>query len=152
MAKKRKPLEAWQKQDAERLKKIFDARPEPQTSQAAFAMDNGIGTTQGAVWQYVNGVIPLNMLVAAKFAKGLGCNVRDFSPRLADQIDALMALYGDRSFSYDVPQDQADELLAYFEQFSPRHRELLLKKLREAIEENERVMGAIPVEQKVRAS
>lgn len=40
----------------------------------------------GAVSQYLNGVIALNVDAALKFSRALKCAVADFSPRLADQL------------------------------------------------------------------
>jgi hypothetical protein len=40
------------------------------------------------VWQYLNGHRPLNLQAAVKFAKGLGVQLHDFSPRLAAQAKA----------------------------------------------------------------
>jgi phage repressor protein C with HTH and peptisase S24 domain len=43
------------------------------------------------VWQYLNGRSPLNLRVALKFARGLQVPVREFSPRLADELAAAGA-------------------------------------------------------------
>lgn len=45
--------------------------------------------TQGAVSQYLNGRIPLNLQVASGFARLMGCQIADFSPRLAKQLQSL---------------------------------------------------------------
>jgi SOS-response transcriptional repressor LexA len=81
---KRKPLERWQLDDARRLKRLFNEHAK--MSQEKFGQAHGIGT-QGAVWQYLEGRIPLNLSVALKFAEGLGCSLREISPHLADQLD-----------------------------------------------------------------
>lgn len=84
---RRKPLEPWQRDDAARLKKLWEAgRP---GSQDAFGAEFKIGG-QAAVWQYLSGRIPLNLLVAAKFAKGLGCALEDISPRLAEEAKQVI--------------------------------------------------------------
>jgi SOS-response transcriptional repressor LexA len=80
----RKPLERWQLNDAARLKKLFADRAK--MSQEKFGQQFGVGT-QGAVWQYLEGRIPLNLPVALKFAQGLECALRDISPKLADELD-----------------------------------------------------------------
>ena len=80
--KARKTLEPWQKEDAARLFSLWERR-DPRISQAAAATEWGIGETQGIVWQYLHGAIPLNLPVAVKFARGLGCSVSDISPSLA---------------------------------------------------------------------
>jgi hypothetical protein len=77
----RKTLEKWQLEDAARLRKLFDAR-EPKISQEAFGAAYGIGS-QGLLAQYLNAVIPLNLLAASRFANGLGCALSEISPTLA---------------------------------------------------------------------
>lgn len=80
---RRKPLEAWQREDAARLKALFEsASPETQES---FGATHGVGS-QSLVWQYLNGYIPLNLRAAIRFARGLQCRVADFSPTLAADL------------------------------------------------------------------
>lgn len=71
--------------EAERLKALFAERTT--LSQQKFGTDFDIGT-QGMVWQFLNARSPLHLEVAIKFARGLQCAVRDFSPRLADALPA----------------------------------------------------------------
>lgn len=73
--------------EAEKLKKLFAASGHG-LSQAEFGAHYEIGS-QGAVWQYLNGRTVLNLKAARGFAAGIGCNVIDFSPRLAAAIDDL---------------------------------------------------------------
>lgn len=68
------------------LKRLFETHQK--MSQAAFGAEFGLGT-QGNVWQYLNAKSPLNAAAAVKFAKGLGVEVREFSPRLAQEIENL---------------------------------------------------------------
>jgi transcriptional regulator with XRE-family HTH domain len=63
-----------------KLRRLFDERAG--LSQQDFAKRYGFGT-QGMVWQYLSGHRPLNYEAAAKFAKGLGCKIDDFSPEMA---------------------------------------------------------------------
>lgn len=79
----RKQLEPWQRADAARLKALFDANAG--MSQEKFGQTHGIGS-QGAVWQYLEGKIPLNLPVVLKFARGLGVQVVAISPTLAREI------------------------------------------------------------------
>lgn len=78
----------WQKQDAERLKAIYDARIK--ISQAKFGADYDLGS-QGMVWQYLNAHAPLNIDAAMKFARGLDVDVAEFSPRLAAKLKRIAA-------------------------------------------------------------
>jgi transcriptional regulator with XRE-family HTH domain len=80
---RRKPLEDWQKQDAARLKELYE-KAGPKT-QERFGARFGIGS-QALVWQYLNGYIPLNLKAALKFAHGLSCDIADFSPTLAAEL------------------------------------------------------------------
>ena len=63
------------------LKEIWE-RTGNLPSQAVFGEVNGIGG-QSAVNSFLNGKTPLSLKAARGFAKGLGCNIADFSPRLA---------------------------------------------------------------------
>lgn len=67
--------------EAAELKRLFLSRRNDGVTQEQFGQAHGIGS-QGMVWQYLNGRRPLNLKAAAAFAQGLGCSVRDFSPRL----------------------------------------------------------------------
>lgn len=80
-------IEPIHKEEAAALKRLYDAKTDG-LSQAAFAAEYGLGS-QGNLWQYLNARSPLNASAASKFAAALGVKVRDFSPRLADEIDAL---------------------------------------------------------------
>lgn len=81
---KRKVIEAWQIEDAARLKSIFDARF-PKISQLKFGEEFDIGT-QGMVWQYLTGTTPLNIDAAVNFARGLRVPIDAFSETLARKI------------------------------------------------------------------
>jgi hypothetical protein len=89
MGKGRKPLEAWQLQDAVRLKRLWlEKRPlvggRPMT-QEEFA-DEHLNGTQGLFFQYISGRIPLNLDAALKFSAGLGVPMAEFSPTLAERL------------------------------------------------------------------
>lgn len=93
-SKARKQLEQWQKEDADRLLAFWEAAKaaNPKLSQRQFAEDHQIGDgSQGILWQYIRGVIPLNVDAAIRFAKGFGCKVSDFSPRLEAERQRLAA-------------------------------------------------------------
>jgi transcriptional regulator with XRE-family HTH domain len=68
-----------------RLRKLFEERAG--MSQLEFAEKHGLGT-QGMVWQYLSGYRPLNYEAAAKFAKGLGCTIKDISPEMERALRA----------------------------------------------------------------
>ncbi|MDR0204953.1 MAG: hypothetical protein LBJ40_22710 [Delftia acidovorans] len=75
----------------------------PHTSQAVFGEQYGIGS-QSAVGQFLRGDTPLSLKAAAGFAEGLGCKIRDFSPRLAEQAIHFAGLAG----TSDSPASIAD--------------------------------------------
>lgn len=83
-------LEDQTEKEAAALRKIYDEviKKERKMSQAEFGRISNIGS-QGTVWQYLNGRIPLNMRAASRFARAMGVAVSDFSPRLAQ--DARVA-------------------------------------------------------------
>ena len=61
-------------------------------SQAAFGDKYGIGK-QGAVWQCLNASgMPISLKAAHGFARGLGCSIGDFSPRLAELARTLSSV------------------------------------------------------------
>lgn len=79
----RKPIDTEQAEVAARLKALFQKNTT--LSQQEFGLLYDIGT-QGAVWQYLNGVRPLNISAALRFARRLNCHVSDFSPRLGAEL------------------------------------------------------------------
>ncbi len=143
MAKPRKALEPWQAQDAERLKRLWDEkRPKSQKpnltarpmSQEEFGELFGIGN-QAAVYQYLDGRIPLNPEAAAKFAAGLKVEVQDFSPRLAEHIASLAQVAAPITSTSDgrilVPVTSREELcLEFFKKLTPQQQEDVIKDLR----------------------
>lgn len=84
-----KPLTPEQKADADRLKAAFRAWQEAQrdkgspVSQIEAASRLGFG--QSALSQYLNGAIPLNGPVLARFAELIGAKPEEISPAIAEQ-------------------------------------------------------------------
>lgn len=74
-------------EESRRLKAIWDRTPN-RPSQVVFGERYGIGS-QAAVTLFLHGRTPLSLKAAKGFAAGLGCQIGDFSPRLAAEIDAL---------------------------------------------------------------
>ena len=79
---KPKLVHPWQREDAVRLKRLYDERRPEGMSQETFGDEYEIGS-QGMVWQYISGERPLNIEAAAKFARGLKCTIDDISPTIA---------------------------------------------------------------------
>lgn len=66
------------------LKQIWDAHPDKHSDgQEEFGLRFQIGN-QSAVSQCLLGKMPLSLKAAKGFAKGLGCQIADFSARLAE--------------------------------------------------------------------
>ena len=76
-------------QEAAALKRLYTERVN--MSQAAFGELYEIGT-QGMVWQYLNAGAPLNVKVAAKFARALGVDMAEFSPRLSREMATIAGI------------------------------------------------------------
>lgn len=72
------------REESARLKRIWEAK-EDRPSQMQFGHDYDIGN-QAAVGFFLNGQSALSLKAAKGFAKGLGCHIGDFSPRLAAEI------------------------------------------------------------------
>jgi len=81
MSNKKAIVTEEHRKEAAALKAIWDSTPHP--GQFEFGEQYGIGN-QSAVSQFLNGKTPLSLEAAAGFSAGLGCNISDFSPRLAE--------------------------------------------------------------------
>jgi transcriptional regulator with XRE-family HTH domain len=82
----RRELTAEEKEDAKRLKKIWNSRKESlHLSQVKLAKEMGF-SSQAAVSQYLNARLPLNLQAVAKFAQVLRAGVKEISPRYAKMI------------------------------------------------------------------
>ena len=95
---KKKPLTPEQVDDAARLKDLWERWQDAKeslgsrrVSQETFGRDNAIGG-QAAVWQYLNGTTALNLSAALAFARGMGCEVSDFSPALAERLKGVVVV------------------------------------------------------------
>jgi hypothetical protein len=62
-----------------RLQQLWQERAP--MSQEKFGAEFDIGN-QSMVSQYLNGINPLNIEAASKFAQGLGCHIKDISPEM----------------------------------------------------------------------
>ncbi|WP_252361437.1 LexA family transcriptional regulator [Pseudomonas asiatica] len=85
------PLADWQVEDSKRLKALYNQkRAELGLTQDRIAAELGDGVTQGAVSHFMNGRTALSLRAASVFAKALQVPVSAFSPRLAEDLDALL--------------------------------------------------------------
>ena len=67
------------------LKRLYEERVAHRMTQAEFGRRYNIGS-QSMVAQYLNGDRPLNVEATARFAKGLGCKIRDICPAMAEWL------------------------------------------------------------------
>ena len=78
--------------EAAKLKAIWESSPY-KISQAAFGERYEIGS-QPAVGFFLNGDTPLSLKAAQGFAKGLKCEIEEFSPRLASKARGIAESVG----------------------------------------------------------
>ncbi len=116
-------MKEWQKADAARLRVLWEAR-KPRVSQLEFAAQAGIGS-QGLMHQYLKPLIPLNIPVAIKFAKGLHCAIVDFSPTLAMCIQEAIP-YMDKTGPSYANGALEQQLLVLFRGLHPKTQDQVL--------------------------
>lgn len=86
---KKRELTQEEKAESAALRDIYlSKRPQLKLTQEDIADE--IGISQGAVSMYFSGRNAINLEFALKIAKLLKCDIRDFSPRLASELDASM--------------------------------------------------------------
>lgn len=85
--KRRRELTTEERQEAERLSSAWETfKAENRgSSQAWLAAESGLGT-QGAVHQYLRGIIPLNLTALLAICRVIGTEPKQISPRLAAMI------------------------------------------------------------------
>lgn len=86
MDRKKAKITEVHRTESRALHAIWKART--RISQEAFGAKYGLGT-QGAIGHFLNGRSALHLKAAMAFAKELGCEVGDFSPRLAKEISTI---------------------------------------------------------------
>lgn len=85
-ADKRAKITDLHRQEAAKLKALWEAKPHP--TQAVFGENYDLGN-QANVGHYLNGRSALNVKAARAFAEVLECDISDFSPRVAQELAAL---------------------------------------------------------------
>jgi hypothetical protein len=105
-------------EEAKRLSELWATRSHP--SQAEFGETYGIGN-QSAVGQSLRGDTPLSLKAASGFAKGLGCRIEDFSPRLAAEASSIASVSTENRLLPSVA-----EVAARINTLPPRQRDLIL--------------------------
>lgn len=88
--KKRRELTEEEREEAQRLSDAWDdfKANNKGSSQAWLGAESGLGT-QGAVFQYVRGVIPLNLTALLAICRVLELDPKQISPRLAGMLNVV---------------------------------------------------------------
>lgn len=115
--RRRRELTEEEKADARRLRETW-LRQKNQlgfNSQEEFAVESGLGTTQGAFNHYLNEKQPLNLEAAIKIARALKVDVAEISPRLAALLAAQRKDIKEHVPPYTPPAEpnQDPELLTW---------------------------------------
>ncbi|CAK8744418.1 transcriptional repressor DicA [Sodalis glossinidius str. 'morsitans'] len=144
---KKKPLSPEQHEDAMRLKSIFESKKKQLGfSQESIAYE--LGMRQSAVAQLLNGVNPLNMSNAAKFAKLLGVCVNDFSPTLAEKIAEVSASIQPTQTRHLSREEE--RLLDMFSSLPKRDKEIFLNQISERKDEVDQLFEEIIEARKIK--
>lgn len=90
-ADKRYRFEAWEKEDSQRLKNLWDIyKKQPKQNRLTLreiAIKYEIGKTAGSVSHYIQGVQPLNYKVALAFSDVFNVQLEAISPTFAKQLE-----------------------------------------------------------------
>lgn len=122
--------------EAARLKPLWQSRKS--LGQAEFGKLYGIGG-QGAVSNYLNGLSALNLKAARAFSDHLGCQISEFSPRLAKEADQIVATVAPHlpSQSHDLTSEEL-EILSMWRQLGSAHKSKVIDGLRALTEKIKR--------------
>lgn len=131
--------------EAARLKAIFLARKDKLAekgvaTQKAFGERFGIGN-QAAVGFFLNGHTALSLKAARGFAKGLGCAIEEFSPRLA--AEAKKTAEVSTKDALTVLEIEELELITAFRELGTKARHAVLTKLKDAAAVQQRAEAGV---------
>lgn len=104
-----KQLSPEQLEDARRLRSVFTQRKrEDGLTQERLAAE--IGWSQGAVYQYLHGKMPLNYEALLKFCECLQVSAREISPSMATSMAKAVPIHSDPNITEieRVMQDLGD--------------------------------------------
>jgi len=104
----KKPLPQDKKDECLRLKAIFNSK-KSELGLTQEKLAHALDMNQSSVSHYLNGVNPLNAVVAASFANILQVDVSEFSERLAEEMAKIAQAVerGSREFSSPSEKDYA---------------------------------------------
>jgi hypothetical protein len=104
----RRTLTDEHREESRKLKALWAERKD-RVSQAEFGQAYDIGS-QAAVGHFLNGKAAISLKAARGFAKGLGCDIADFSPRLASEAASLGEVAGGGNQPLNFTQLSKDEM------------------------------------------
>ncbi len=110
----KKALDPTRKAECDKLKALFNSKKRV-LGLTQEKLAHALEMNQSSVSHYMNGVNPLNPPVAASFAKILGVDVADFSPRLAKEIAEMAGGVGISSHTFDANVESATGPSRYYE-------------------------------------
>lgn len=87
--------------ESQRLKALFEANKK-RLKLSQQAVGDAMGISQAAVGHYLNGRNPLNLSAAHHFSELLECNISDFSPRLAKELNRYQSAIKDQAGQYNL--------------------------------------------------
>lgn len=124
--------------ESARLKELYKKTDHGYT-QAAFGEAFGIGN-QGAVWQCLNAKgMPISLKAAKGFARGLNCQIADFSPRLAKEMAEMASgLVKGPAIEREAPPFAAEPKVQYLAEKRPSAMLLQLAELLRPMDETDR--------------
>lgn len=95
-------------------------------TQAWLGAASGLGS-QGAVGQYLRGIIPLNVKALLAICRQIGIDPKIISPRLTKDIDSLVSEEGEPEGALSTPVIPAElqQLLTAYNQGGPAKQEAL---------------------------
>lgn len=121
------------KKEAALLTELWEVRLHE--TQAVFGEKYDIGG-QSAVGQFLRGEVPLSLKAARGFARGLNCQIGDFSPRLAKEAALFGLVSGDDSTDLTKVRRDEMQLILLFRQMHPDQKHDLLIEANNAINKN----------------
>jgi hypothetical protein len=130
------------RREAARLTELWETRLHE--TQAVFGEKYGIGG-QSAVGQFLRGEVPLSLKAARGFAKGLQCQISDFSPRLAKEAAEIGLVAGaDETDLTRLKRDELQLVQLYRALHPDQRHELLVKANKQFVENNPGPSAANP--------
>jgi len=127
----RAPLTSSQLEEASRLKAIWEARKKANRAITQESAGQDMGMTQGAIWQYLNGRIPIGTDALLKFAEYLKFDPADVRPDFAQALRQTKDIGKVANLGHNTPTpaERAGALYDQIMGLPPTVRQALLARL-----------------------